>query len=145
MKFLLIVLISIAGLQLQAQRPMEKQMDRSAMEGQKEEIKNERNERLNLTEKQIEQFDAINESYREQLKEERTNSRAERVERAKVLNEWRDSEIKNILDEEQYAEFIKMKDDRQDRMSKKRKRMRNERGERAPEGSKKYKSRSQGQ
>lgn len=117
MKSLIILVASMMAFtwSLDAQN-IDKKGERAAQsEERMEKAKAERNEKLNLTEAQSAELDRINAEFREKMQAENKETRKARMERVKELNEMRAEEFKKVLDEEQFAQWQEMQQERQSR------------------------------
>lgn len=103
-KLILMILIAAVGfVQAEAQSDQNKGKRKGGMD--KAEMKQKRNERLNLNDDQSTKLDEINERYATKMKAIREEEKSRNAEVYKELKVNREAEVKAILDEKQYAEW----------------------------------------
>jgi hypothetical protein len=103
-KLILMILIAAVGfVQAEAQSDQNEGKRKAKMD--KAEMKQKRNERLNLNDNQSKKLDEINERYGQKMKAVREEEKSRNAEVYKDLKENREAEVKAILDEKQFAEW----------------------------------------
>lgn len=67
-------------------------------------------EKLNLNEKQAKRFEAINETYKKRVSAMKIKSKSKKsVKKLKALENERDNQIKELLSEEKFKEYLKLR------------------------------------
>lgn len=103
-KLILMILIAAVGfVQAEAQSDQNKGKRKGGMD--KTEMKQKRNERLNLNDDQSKKLDEINGRYATKMKAIREEDKSRNAETYKELRINREAEVKAILDEKQFAEW----------------------------------------
>ncbi len=103
-KLILMILIAAVGfVQAEAQSDQNKGKRKGGMD--KAEMKQKRNERLNLNDDQSKKLDEINERYGQKMKAVREEEKSRNAEVYKEIKVNREAEVKEILDEKQFAEW----------------------------------------
>ena len=102
-KLILLILIAAVGF-VQAEAQSDQNGKRKG-KMDKAEMKQKRNERLNLNDDQSKKLDEINEKYATKMKAIREEDKSRNAEAYKELKDNREAEVKTVLDEKQFAEW----------------------------------------